>query len=80
MSRTEGTTKTTRVRHIAKPLGDARENGPHLSDLRRFVAECVGLPDEVLVRISAGHLSESGRRDVTLEAVWSRPADEDGAS
>ena len=32
------TTTTTTVRHIAKPLGTARENGPHLADLREFAA------------------------------------------
>lgn len=63
-------TKTVRtVRHIAKPSYKARENPPHLSDLRAFVAACDGLPDDVLVRIDKGQLNESGRHDVTFSAT-----------
>jgi hypothetical protein len=77
-TRTTDTTTTTRVQHIAKPTdGSARhrrENGPHLGDLREFVAACEGLPDDVLVRITDGHMDEGGRYDVTLLAIDSYPA------
>lgn len=73
--RTKSTT-VTEVRHVATPLGKARENGPHLGDLRAFVAECAGLPDDVLVRIRDEHMSESGRRDVTFSASYQHLADE----
>lgn len=66
---------TTTVRHVARPLGRARESGPHLGDLRRFVQECAGLPDEVLVRVEKGQLGESGRRDVTFSATLRAPLD-----
>lgn len=75
MSRGERTVTTTWVRHIAKPLGAGRENGPHLGDLRAFVQECEGLPDSIVVNITSGHLDESGRRDVTFQATWHQPAE-----
>lgn len=79
MGRHERTTTTTTVRYIAEPLASkGRENGPHLGDLRKFVAECEGLPDSIVVRINKGHMGEAGRYDVTLETSWSRPA-KDGA-
>lgn len=59
--RTEERFLDIRVTHDAKPLGPDRENGPHLGDLRDFVAACAGLPDHLKVRINDGHLSESGR-------------------
>lgn len=68
--RQQRTETVVEVRHIAKPLGTKRENGPHLADLRRFVEACEGLPDETLVRIDNGHLSEGGRRDVVLFVRW----------
>jgi hypothetical protein len=79
MTRGEHTDTTTWVRYTAEPLASkGRENGPHLGDLRRFVAECVGMPDEIVVRISKGHMGESGRYDVTFETSWKRPhGDED---
>lgn len=74
MARGEHTDTTTWVRCIAEPLASkGHENGPHLGDLRRFVEECEGLPDSIVVRIDKGPLSESGRRDVTFEATWKRP-------
>jgi hypothetical protein len=76
VSRIENTQTTTTVRHTAKPSGRARENGPHLGDLRAFVAECEGLPDDVRVRFTDGYMGESGRYDVTIEASWKRSADE----
>jgi hypothetical protein len=60
------TVNHTEVRHIAKPLGSARENGPHLGDLREFVEKCEGLPNDLIVRIDTGHSNESGRRDVVI--------------
>lgn len=60
------TTRTTYVQHTAVPMGRERENGPHLRDLREFVAACEGLDDDVLVRINEGHLDEGGRRTVSL--------------
>lgn len=68
-SRTTATITTTTVRHIAKPLGESQENGPHLLDLREFVAACEGLPGNAFVRVTPGTLGESGRRDVTLEVT-----------
>lgn len=65
---TSTTVTTKRARHHAKP-DRTGENGPHLADLRAFVALCVDLPDEVLVHITDGHLDEGGRRTVTFEAV-----------
>lgn len=74
-------TRTTTVSHIAKPLAEkGRENGPHLGDLRAFVAACEGLPDSIVVRITVGHMGESGRRDVTLETKWSEGIDDDGGT
>lgn len=70
MSRTTNTIRTTTVRYTADPLGRARENPPHLGDLRAFVAECEGLPDDLPVRITDGHLNESGRHSTLFEAVW----------
>jgi hypothetical protein len=76
MSKTEYTQTTTAVRYTAEPMGRNRENPPHLGDLRKFVEECEGLPDSVSVRINKGHMGESGRYDVTIEATWQRPAEE----
>ena len=56
------TATETRVRHIAQPLNN--ENGPHLGDLRAFVAACEGLDNDLRVHIDYGYLSESGRRNV----------------
>ena len=67
--RTTSLTEGTRVTHVARPLGRARistpclEIGPHLGDLRAFVAACEGLPDDLLVHIQRRHL------DVTLVTV-----------
>lgn len=60
------TVRTTVVEHVAKPTGRSRENGPHLSDLRTFVEKAAGLPDDLLVRISDGHVDGTGRHDVTI--------------
>lgn len=73
MSRTTTTTKTTTVRYLAKPLGRAAENGPHLVDLREFVALCDGLPDELRVSIQNGHLDEGGRHNVTFSVTHQEP-------
>ena len=74
--RRERTTTTTEVCYVAEPLASkGRENGPHLGDLRAFVDECEGLPDSIVVHITKGSLSESGRRDVTFTATWQRPAE-----
>lgn len=62
------TTRTVTVSVVAKPLGVERENGPHLGDIREFVAECDGLPDDVFVSVDEGTLNESGRRLVTITA------------
>jgi hypothetical protein len=79
--RGEYTETRTTVRHIATPLASkGRENGPHLGDLRAFVAECEGLPDSIVVRIDKGHMGESGRYDVTFETTWSRRADSEPTS
>lgn len=67
--RTVSVTETTHVRHVARPWGGTRENGPHLHDLRAFVAACDGLADDTLVRIEPGQLDEGGRRNVTLTAT-----------
>jgi hypothetical protein len=72
-SRTVSTVTTETVRHLAKPYGRNRENGPHLADLRAFVAACEGLPDDVLVRIENGYLDEGGRRNVTFTANYRVP-------
>lgn len=63
-TRQETAVHETNVRHVAQPLKG--ENGPHLSDLREFVDACDGLPNDLLVRIDQGHLSESGSRNVTF--------------
>jgi hypothetical protein len=73
MSRTTSTVRTTTVRVVAKPMGEGRENPPHLADLRRFVDECDGLPDDTVVNIVDGHLNESGRHDTILTAVIREP-------
>ena len=78
--RSTNSTTTTTVRYFAKPMGAERENGPHLSDLRAFVAECDGLPDDVSVRINNGNLSESGRRDVELSVAYKHPDPTEGAT
>lgn len=67
-------TTTTYVTHIAKPMGKARENGPHLVDLQLFVDACQGLPGDCLVRIDTGHMDEGGRCNVTFEVVYRHPA------
>jgi hypothetical protein len=67
--RTEERFSEVRVTYTAKPLGSDRENGPHLGDLREFVAACDGLPDDLKVRIDEGHLNEGGRRDVQFLVV-----------
>ena len=66
MSRTSRSETVTVVEVRCEPLGRARENGPHLADLRRFVSECDGLPDEARVSVDMGTLSESGRRTVRI--------------
>lgn len=66
-------TTTTYVNHIAKPMGRARESGPHLSDLRLFVDACDGLPGDVLVRIDTSQLNESGRCDVVFHVTYVHP-------
>lgn len=67
------TVETTEVRYVARPMGRERESGPHLADLRAFLAECEGLPDDALVRIEPGQLDESARRNVTLSVTIRRP-------
>lgn len=69
----------TSVRHVAKPMGVGRSNGPHLADLREFVRECEGLPDDLVVRIDKGNLDEGGRRDVTFQVDHVVPFDLQGA-
>lgn len=79
MIRTTQTKTTTHVRYIAKPVtlqNGSRENPLHLGDLRTFVSECSGLPDDCRVRIVEGDLSESGRRDVTLSLEYQHPIPE----
>lgn len=68
MGSREVTKRIRTVSYVARPMGRERENGPHLGDLRAFVAECDGLPDDLLVRIDPGHVHEGGRRDVTFTA------------
>ena len=77
MSATRTTTSltTTRVQIVAKPTGISRESGPHLRDLREFVDACDGLPEDILVRISEGHIGEDGRNDVTISLVWQHPTE-----
>lgn len=70
------TRTTTVVRHVARPMGQTCENGPHLYDLRKFVEACRDLPDDALVRIENGYLSESGRRDVTLRVDYQHPTED----
>jgi hypothetical protein len=69
--RAEYVMKTTEVTHVAKPHGPGRENPPHLWDLRRFVEECDGLPDSMVVNIKVGqsNANDAGRRDVTFSVV-----------
>lgn len=67
--RTTVTVETTTVRHVATPQGKDRENGPHLGDLRAFVAACGGLDDGLVVRIDTGSLDEGGRHNVTFTVV-----------
>lgn len=76
LRRTTTTTETV-VRHTARPMGEAQENGPHLGDLREFVARCEGLPDDVLVHVESGQLSEGGRRVVTLSLRYRHPAEDE---
>ena len=76
-TRTTTTTTTTRVQHFARPMGVARESGPHLHDLREFVDACDGLPEDVLVRISEGHIGEDGRNDVTISLIWQHPTEDE---
>lgn len=73
-TRTTTDTTTTCVRHVAKPTGVARETGPHLGDLREFVAACKGLPDDLRVRTEKGYMGEDGRYDVTLQITYLHPA------
>jgi hypothetical protein len=77
VSRSTHTETSTVVIHVAKPLGKERKNGPHLSDLRKFVEDCEGLPDDLLVHITNGYMSEGGRYDVTLKTTWRHPAEEE---
>ena len=74
-SRITTTMTTTQVRHLAKPMGIERENGPHLGDLREFVDACDGLPEDTLVRINEGYMDESGRYDVTISLVHHHPTE-----
>jgi hypothetical protein len=60
--RREWITLVVGVRHYAKPIG--KEPGPHLADLREFVAACEGLPDDLQVKIDVGSY---GDRTVTIE-------------
>lgn len=78
-TRSTTATTTTYVKHVARPLGQRRENGPHLGDLREFVEAATGLPDEVRVRIDSEDLSESGRRNVTFEILFRHPAPEESS-
>lgn len=75
-TKTVKTVTTTTVRYWAKPYGRAQENGPHLADLRAFVAACDGLDDGLLVRISNGHMSEGGRYNVEIEVVDRQPVEQ----
>jgi len=73
--RIEYVLKTTEVKHISKPHGPGRENPPHLWDLRRFVEECDGLPDTLVVDIKVGQsaANDAGRRDVTFSVTMKEP-------
>jgi hypothetical protein len=62
--RAEYVLRTIEVRHIARPHGPGRENPPHLWDLRRFVEACEGLPDGLVVEMSAGTSDNVGRRNI----------------
>lgn len=73
MTRKTTTITETIVRHFAEPMGRERKNGPHLADLRAFVAECEGLPGDLLVRITNGHLDEGGRMRVTIAVKHTHP-------
>jgi len=48
---------------------------PHLRDLRSFVDECEGLPDDILVRIDKGYLGEDGRQNVTISLTYNHPSE-----
>lgn len=75
--RNTSTITTTRVTQFAKPMGTARENGPHLADVREFVAACEGLPDDTLVRIEPGVLGLGGRHTVKITATHQHSIDEE---
>ena len=75
MTRQSKTSTVTVVEHRCAPMGRSRENGPHLSDLRAFVAECEGLPDDLRVFVDNGHMNEAGRYMVTFRV---RHAEEAG--
>lgn len=75
--RRESASRTTLVEHIAKPMGRSSENGPHLGDLRAFLAAAEDLPDETKVFIDKSPLSEGGRRDVTFRATRVEPIEVD---
>lgn len=64
--RTERRVQRVEVRHVAQPMGGNRESGPHLIDLREFVAACAGLPGDLLVHVDQGRMDEGGRRVVTF--------------
>jgi hypothetical protein len=66
-------TTTTWVQYSAVPSGAGRENGPHLGDLRVFVASCEGVPDDVRVDFTNGHMGESGRYNVSISLVYKHP-------
>jgi len=76
--RRTSTTTVTNVRVLAEPLGEARENGPHLQDLRNFVEACEGLPGETLVRITEGPLNGAGRHVVEFGLTYTHPSGEEG--
>lgn len=78
--RTVSTVTTTTVRYLSKPFGRDRQNPPSLGDLRTFVSECEGLPDDLAVRIDKGHLDEGGRSTVTFEVVQRTPHTEPGGA
>jgi hypothetical protein len=73
--RVEYVLRITEVTHIARPHGPGRENPPHLWDLRKFVAECDGLPDGMVVSIKDGPSAakDAGRRDVTFAVTLKEP-------
>lgn len=69
MSRHTTTDQTTTIRWVAKPIGEDRENGPHLADLRAFMSRCAGLPDDTFVHIINGPMNAAGHRDVTFQVT-----------